>query len=302
MSKNILITGGSGMIGMKLSGLLIDKGHNVAHLTRSKSADHPYRQFEWDVKNGFIEEGAMTYADIVIHLAGAGVADKRWSDERKRTIIDSRTKTADLLFQQLKNRESCHIDKFISASAIGYYGMYTGTELLSEEDDAGQDFLAEVVVKWEAAADKFKELDIAVSKLRVGIVLAKEGGALPQLAKPIKFGLGAPLGSGGQMMSWVHLEDICGMFLHLVEHDIEGTFNGVAPRPVSNQEMTKAVAKVLGKPLWLPNVPSFAMKLALGEMAGIVLGGNHVSCEKMVNAGYQYKYDDLSNALTAIYN
>lgn len=302
MSKHILITGGSGMIGMKLSGLLKEKGYSVAHLTRSKNNNSPYQQFEWDVDKAYLEEGALNFADIIIHLAGAGVADKRWTENRKKVIIESRTKTAELLYNKLKESSNHQPERFISASAIGYYGMYTGDELLPEDHKPGEDFLAEVVQKWEAAADQFTDLQIPVSKLRVGVVLAKEGGALPQLAKPIKFGVGAALGSGKQYMSWVHIDDICHMFLHLLETEAEGVYNGVAPRPVTNKAMTKAVANKLNKPLWLPNVPGFLMKLALGEMAGIVLGGNKVSSEKLEDTGYRYQFDKLDSALQDIYN
>lgn len=289
------------MIGMQLSTLLAGKGYQIAHLTRKKNAAHLYRQFEWDVDSDYLEDGALAFADIIIHLAGAGVADKRWTADRKQLIIDSRTETAGLLYRKLRANEELSIDKFISASAIGYYGMYTGDTLLHEDHQAGDDFLAEVVVKWEAAADQFNEFGIPVSKLRVGVVLAKEGGALPQLAMPIKFGVGAALGSGKQMMSWIHIDDICAMFLKLVEEDHIGVFNGVAPEPVSNRMMTKSVAKVLAKPLWLPNVPGFVMKLMLGEMAGIVLGGNNVSSEKLQKSAYQYKYASIKHALEGIY-
>jgi hypothetical protein len=202
----------------------------------------------------------------------------------------------------LKANEELSIDKFISASAIGYYGMYTGDTLLQEESPAGEDFLAEVVIKWEAAADQFKELGIPVSKLRVGVVLSIDGGALPQLAMPIKLGFGAALGSGKQLMSWIHIDDICEMFIHIVDKNLVGTYNGVAPEPVNNQQMTKEVAQVLSKPLWLPKVPAFAMKLALGEMAGIVLGGNKVSADKIRDSGYKFKFSKLGKALSAIYS
>jgi len=302
MMNNILITGGTGLIGMKLSELLTSKGYQVAHLTRNKQQNPKFKQFEWDIANEVIEDGALKFAHVIIHLAGAGVADKRWTAERKQTIIESRTKSADLLFKELQKEKEHTVQQFISASAIGYYGMYTGNTLLREDHKSGDDFLAEVVVKWENAADQFQSLGLPVSKLRVGVVLAKEGGALPQLAKPIKLGVGAALGSGDQYMSWVHIDDICQMFLHLLENNLNGTFNGVAPQPVTNKEMTKAVANELDKPLWLPNVPGFVMKLVLGEMAGIVLGGNKVSSEKIIDTDYVYVHPELKEAISTIYN
>lgn len=289
------------MIGMKLSHLLADNGFEVSHLTRSKSDKNSFKQFNWDIGSDTIEAGALETADAIIHLAGAGVADKRWTDERKKIIIESRTKTADLIFNKLKALQEHKVKQFISASAIGFYGMYTGAELLKETHRRGDDFLAEVVVKWEAAADQFTDLGLLVSKLRIGVVLAAEGGALPQLAKPIKLGVGAALGSGDQYMSWVHIDDICNMFLHLLTKEMKGTFNGVAPEPVTNKEMTEMVAKTLEKPLWLPNAPEFALKLAFGEMAGVVLGGNKVSNEKIAASGYSYAHGSLEEALAAIY-
>lgn len=303
MPKNILISGGSGMLGMRLSSLLTEKGFHVSHLTRNKNSNHPYKQFEWDIEQGKIETGALLEADIIIHLAGAGIADKRWTKSRKKVIINSRTETANLLFKKINElNEDQRPERFISASAIGYYGMYTGKTKLTEDSDAGDDFLSEVVTKWEEAADQFGQLGLKVSKLRIGIVLSADGGALPQLAKPVKFGVGAPLGSGNQYMSWVHIDDICSMFHFLIEKNLTGVFNGVSSNPLTNKQMTNAVAKVLDKPLWLPNVPSFAMKLVLGEMAGIVLGGNYVLNDKIINNGYELQYSDLETALKAIYD
>ena len=303
MAKNILISGGSGLVGMQLSALLSKEGFEVRHLTRSKDAKNPYKQFEWDVSKGYLEEGALENIFSVIHLAGAGVADSRWTDSRKKVIIESRTKTADLLYDQIAAMEAAdRPEKFISASAIGYYGMDTGEKLLDENSPAGNDFLAEVVVKWEAAADRFEQLNMPVSKLRIGVVLSEEGGALVQLARPVKFGFGAALGSGDQYMSWIHIDDICGMLYAMVAEDMPGTYNGVAPHPVSNKEMTKAVAKELNKPLWLPKVPGFVLKLAMGEMAGIVLGGNKVSAEKIMQSPYDIKYKRVEEALKANYN
>jgi hypothetical protein len=299
MSNKILITGGSGLIGMELSSLLTDKGYEIAHLTRKKELNFPYKQFEWNIEKEEIDQKAIVFADVIIHLAGAGVADEKWTDERKKLILESRTNTTNLLKSAISKGSTKH---FICASAIGYYGMDTGGKLVDEETVAGNDFLAEVTKKWEETANAIAEDGIKTSKVRIGVVLTDKGGALPQIAQPIKLGVGAALGSGKQYMSWIHIKDLCGIFVHIMKENLSGTYNGVAPNPVTNKELTRAVAKQLGKPLWVPNVPPFAMKLLLGEMAAMVLGGNKVSAQKILSSGYTFQYPQVKNALKEIYN
>jgi uncharacterized protein (TIGR01777 family) len=299
--KNILITGGSGLVGTELSSLMKEKGYEVAHLTRNKKNNYPYQQFEWDINNQKIDKEAIQFADVIIHLAGAGVADKRWTDARKKVIVESRTESASLLYNTIKNMPEEAPEHFISASGISYYGMDTGDKQVDENSASGNDFLAEVCKKWEASANQFESLGIAVAKIRIGIVLSDKGGALPQLAQPIKLFTGAPLGSGKQWMSWIHLEDLARLFLHVLENKLTGVYNGVGINPATNKEVTKAVAKVLNKPLLLPNVPNFAMKLILGEMAQMVLGGNKVSAEKTLSSGFKFKFEQLDEALEDIY-
>jgi uncharacterized protein (TIGR01777 family) len=299
--KKVLITGGSGLVGTELSALLKDKGYQVAHLTRTRKSKYPYEQFVWDIEKQEMEEEAIHFADVVIHLAGAGVADKRWTDERKKIILESRTKSASLLHKTIAKMPDVAPKHFISASAIGYYGMDTGDKLMDEKSAAGNDFLAEVTKKWEASVDEFQSLEIPTAKIRIGIVMTNKGGALPQLAQPIKLLAGAPLGSGKQWMSWIHIDDLTRLFLHVLENKLTGVYNGVGTEPATNKEVTKAVAKVLNKPLILPNVPAFAMKLLLGEMAQMVLGGNKVSAKKTLDAGFEFKFEQLDEALEDIY-
>ncbi|MEO1255431.1 MAG: TIGR01777 family oxidoreductase [Bacteroidota bacterium] len=293
--KTILITGGTGLVGTHLSQLLADKGYTVTHLSRNPT-QKSYQTFYWDIKKKAIDQEAITSADAIIHLAGAGVSDKRWSASYKKEIYDSRIDSTRLLKEQVEKLNP-NLKHFISASAIGYYGWDSGEALMDENADKGPGFLADVVEDWEKEADKFTHLGVSVSKVRIGIVLSTEGGALVELMKPIKFGVGAPLGSGDQYMSWIHLNDLCGVFAHLLENKIAGTFNGVAPSPVSNKVFTKAVAKELNKPLWLPNVPKFALRLIVGEMANILVGGNRVSSEKIGDAGYKFQFEALDKAL-----
>jgi uncharacterized protein (TIGR01777 family) len=300
--KKVLITGGSGLVGTELSGLLKEKGYDVAHLTRSRKKNYPYKQFEWDIEKQILEEDAIRFADVIIHLAGAGVADKKWTTERKKVIVESRTQTADLLYKTISKIPQEAPEHFISASAVGYYGMNTGDKQVDESTDAGNDFLAEVTKKWEASADQFETLQIPTVKVRIGIVITDKGGALPQLAQPIKLFAGAPLGSGKQWMSWIHLKDLARLFFHIMENKLTGVYNGVGVAPSTNKEVTKAVAKVLDKPLILPNVPAFAMKILLGEMAQMVLGGNKVSAEKTLNSGFEFEFESLDDTLKDIYD
>lgn len=295
--QHILITGGSGLIGNSITELLQEKGKEVAWLSRNPEK-YSQKSFFWDPDEGKLDPDALYWADAIIHLAGAGVADKRWTDRRKQEILDSRVNGSNLLFQELQKVR----DKpkaFISSSAVGYYGFDTGDRLVFEGDPPGRDFLAEVVRKWEAATEKIQELKIRTVLLRVGIVLAKDGGALAELLKPP---VAAPLGSGNQYMSWIHLKDIARMFVHALENQgISGLYNAVGPVPVTNSVLTRKAARLSGKPFLNIGVPAFGIKLALGEMAQMVLGGNRVSSEKMEGTGFEFTYGDLHQALTDLF-
>jgi len=296
MSKQILITGASGLVGTRLTELLIQKGHRVSHLSRSaKEGNVP--SFVWNVDKEYIDPNALNNIDTIIHLAGANVGEKRWSKKRKKEILESRTASTRLLFNQLKQNEN-EIKTFISASGISWYGLHLTDQLFTEEVSPAHDFLANVAVEWGAEADKLKSLGIRVVKIRTGLVLSKNDGALEQIVKPIKFYVGSPLGSGQQYMSWIHIDDLCKIYIKAVEDErMEGVFNGVAPHPVTNKEVTAIIAKILSRPLWLPAVPSFALRLALGEMANLVIYGSNVSSKKIEQAGYQFQFAQLEDAL-----
>ncbi|MEO9872339.1 TIGR01777 family oxidoreductase [Ekhidna sp.] len=293
--KTVLITGGTGLVGTQLSELLTSKGYTVTHLSRNPT-QKGYQTFYWNVKKMEIDDEAITSADAIIHLAGAGVSDKRWSAEWKKEIYDSRIDSTRLLKEKVAELNP-KLKHFTSASAIGYYGWDSGDKLVDEESEKGDGFLADVVEDWEKEVDTFKELDIKISKVRIGIVLSERGGALVELMKPIKFGLGAPLAPGDQHMSWIHIQDLCGIFAHTLENSVEGIFNGVAPSPHTNKEFTKSVANQLNKSLWLPNVPKFALRLIVGEMADILVGGNRVSSRKIEEAGFNFQFVSLNSAL-----
>lgn len=300
MKKHILITGASGLIGTRLTELLLKNGYAVSHVGRSRRVDK-VQSFVWDVRKHVIEPGAFKGITTVVHLAGAGVAEKRWSAERKKEILESRTKSSNLLYDELKKGHH-HVTAVISASAIGYYGINDNEVVYTEDSPAGNDFLADVTRQWEESIDKIKSLGIRVAKMRIGIVLSNKGGTLKELEKPIKLLAGAPLGSGKQEVSWVHIDDVCGMFIKAIEDDsMSGPYNAVGPYPVTNQELTKEIAHVLKKPLVLPNIPGFILKMIVGPMAEIVLTGSKVSSEKIQTAGYVLQYQTLNQALTNLY-
>lgn len=281
-------------MGTQLSEQLTKDGHQVSHLSRTVGGSN-YPTFKWDLGKGFIDEEAFAGLDHIIHLAGAGVADERWTEKRKKLILDSRVDSVRLLYDYVSKLD-VKLKSFVSASAIGIYGGDTGDVLLKEDSPYGNDFLAEVVKSWEAETDTFNKLT-KVAKVRIGIVLSEKGGALPQILRQIKLYAGAPLGSGEQYLSWIHINDLCAIFTHVVSNNLEGVYNATAPNPVTNEVMTKAIAKTVSKPLFLPNVPAFVMKLMLGEMAQIVLGGNNVSDEKIIKTGFRFEYDQLQDAL-----
>ena len=296
MVKKILITGASGLVGQRLTELLLQKGYQASHLGRSKRGG-AVPSFVWDVEKGFLDSKAMNEVNTIIHLAGAGVADKRWTASRKKEILESRTKSTALLFETLKNEKNS-VTTVISASAIGYYGFGLRDEVFTEESKSGSDFLALVTKQWEEAVDQISSIGLRVVKLRIGIVLSEKGGALAEVSKPIKLGVGSPLGSGKQHLTWIHLDDLCEMFIKAIEDStMKGAYNAVGPEWVSNAEMTKAIAKVLKKPLWLPPVPGFVLKIVLGEMADMVLNGSKISSTRIQTTGFKFKFTKLDEAL-----
>ncbi|TXE14540.1 TIGR01777 family oxidoreductase [Algoriphagus aquimarinus] len=293
--KNILISGGSGLIGHKITQLLELKGYAVVWLSRSQQKQ---KSFLWDIEKQTIDPEAMEWADAIIHLAGAGVAEKRWTDERKKLILDSRIQSTRLLYDAV-DKATEKPNSFISASAVGYYGFSTGTSLMDETHKAGSDFLAEVVVAWENEVKKMEELHLRTVMLRIGIVLDANGGALGEMMKPP---VAAPLGKGDQWMSWIAIEDLARMFVFALEKTtLQGVYNSVGPNPATNQQLTQAAAKAKGKPYLGIGVPGFVLRLILGEMAAIVLGGNRVSSQKIQKAGFDFECPELNGALKEIY-
>lgn len=294
MTKKILITGASGLIGARLTSRLLDKGYQVAHLGRSKKSGE-VQSFVWNPAKGTFDAEAMNGVDVVINLAGAGVADKRWTAKRKQMILDSRIDSVNLLAEMVKDST---VETVIGASAIGYYGMSTDQESFEESHAPGSDFLSQVTHAWEKTYTQIEDQGKRLVNLRIGIVLAKEGGALQAIVKPIRYFAGAPLGDGKQMLSWIHIEDLCEMFLYAIENKhVNGVYNAVSPNPVSNKQITKTVAKEIKRPILLPFVPAFALKMVLGEMASIVLGGSVVSSKKIEASGFNFSFSEIEEAL-----
>ncbi len=286
----ILITGGTGFIGQALQSYLQALGHETRVLSRRDG---------WDISRGFLAEDALDNVDAIVHLAGAGIAEKRWTEARKKELIDSRVLSTALLAEALRTRKH-RVHTFVSASAIGYYGADSGNVLCTENTVPGQDFLSACTVAWENAVNEITNLRIV--KLRIGLVLGANGGVFPVLARPIRWFAGVILGKGTQGQSWIHIQDLVKMFACvLTDEHAQGVYNAVAPHPVTHAEMTKQIAAAYHRPVWWPKVPAWALRLVLGEMAVLVTGGNFVSSEKIQkDLQFTFTFTRLSEALKQI--
>lgn len=285
----ILITGGTGLVGSRLTELLEQSNHKVIILSRNPNAAN---EFKWDISNHFIDKKAFDGVDYIIHLAGAGIADKRWTEERKKVIIDSRVETANLLFNKIKEHK-ISLKGFISASGSNYYGAKTTDIIFKETDKVGDDFLGEVCQKWEQAALQFEALNLPVTILRTGVVLSKKGGALDRMKTPII----TPLGSGKQYLSWIHIDDLCSLYIKAVEGDFKGIYNAVSPDYQTSKTFSKTLAKVIKRPYLPISVPGFLLKLVFGELAVILLEGSRLSSEKIIQNNFIFKHLKLEQAL-----
>lgn len=292
----IVIAGGSGLVGKKLTQMLVEKGHEVAWLTRKSKQHTAIKQFEWDVNKQTIDKAVFDFAEVIINLAGAGVADKKWTDAYKKEIYDSRILSTQLFANALCEYKNT-VNTYISASAIGIYGNNTALNT-TENTPAAHTFLAKVCEDWETAVKPIENLGIRTGIIRVGVVLAKDGGFIKEVSTPINLFFGAALGSGEQQTSWIHIDDLCSMFIILVEHkNLSGVFNGVAPNPETNKKLTQLLAKQLHKPLILPNAPGFVIKLLFGEMGDMLLGSQHISAQKILATGFTFQFPTAQQAL-----
>jgi uncharacterized protein (TIGR01777 family) len=294
----VLITGATGLIGREIVKQCHSKGIKVHYLTTSKSKLNTasnYKGFYWNPSTNDIDHACFEGVSTIINLVGASIS-KRWTERYKKEILDSRTKTAELLQDTIKTHNYA-IKQVVAASAIGIYPTSLTNYYDESHTEVSTSFLGQVVEQWEKAVDGFKPLGCKVTKIRIGLVLANDGGALPEIIKPMKFGAGAAFGSGKQWQSWIHVEDLAAMFVFALEHKLEGIYNGVAPNPVSNQELTKAAACVLNRPLILPNIPKFAMKLVLGDMHMLLFESQRVCSKKIETKGFNFKFANLKPAL-----
>ena len=294
----VLITGATGLIGQEIVKLCHEKDIKVNYLTTSKSKivqEENYKGFYWNPKAKEIDADCFKEVVAIVHLAGATVS-KRWTPSYKKEILSSRTETTALLVSTL--RESTHtVKQVVSASAIGIYPDSLINYYDESHNEISSSFLGQVVSVWEQASDEFSKLNITVSKIRIGLVLSNKGGALMEIVKPIKFGLGAAFGNGKQWQSWIHIQDLANLFLYVLQNNLSGVFDGVAPNPTSNSELTKTAASVLHKPLFMPNIPKFFMKLVLGEMHILLFESQRVSSKKIADTGFLFKFNYLEPAL-----
>lgn len=294
----VLITGATGLIGQEIVKLCHAQEITIHYLTTSKSklsTEANYKGFYWNPNANEIDHKCLEGVSAIINLVGASIS-KRWTDSYKKEILESRNITAQLLQDTIK-AHNYQIDHVVSASAIGIYPTSLTNYYEEDTTQVSNTFLGDVVEQWEAAVDGFKTLGCKVAKVRIGLVLAKDGGALPEIVKPIKFGAGAAFGDGKQWQSWIHVQDLASIFMYILQYQLEGIYNGVAPNAVTNKELTKVAASVLQRPLILPNIPRFVMKLVLGEMHILLFESQRVSSQKIENKGFNFTYANLRPAL-----
>jgi uncharacterized protein len=301
--QTVLITGGTGLVGGALSRLLLDKGYRVIILSRSSavSSTKSFTQSNlsfahWNIKKQEIDIAALQAADYIIHLAGAGVMDKKWTAAYKKEIISSRAESAKLIVDSLKNNSN-KVKAVISASAIGWYN--TGENVHTEEEPADDSFLGETCKLWEESMEPVTQLNKRLVKLRIGIVLSKDGGALKEFMNPLRFGIAAILGSGKQVISWIHINDLCNLFVYAIENEqLYGAYNAVAPNPVNNKNLTITLAKKMKGKFYLPvHVPTFILQLMLGDRSIEILKSSTVSCKKIQDAGFNFQFKTIETAL-----
>ena len=294
MSK-VIITGGTGQIGKHLQNVLIANNHEVVILTRNPKKEN---EFRWNINEEYIDDNAFEGVTHIIHLAGAGIADKRWTNKRKQELINSRVKSTNLLLKKVKEL-NIELKGFISASGIGYYGAITSDKIFKENDAPENDFISKVCVEWEKSVHQFKELNIQVTILRTGVVLSKTGGALQKMNTPLFL---SALGNGKQFLPWIHIDDLCNLYVKSIENSyFKGVFNAVAPEHQTNKNFNKTLSKIIQKPVLLFKIPSFILNIFLGKMADMLVKGSRVSSNKTMEF-YIFNFPTLKSALNNIYN
>jgi uncharacterized protein len=298
--QTVLIAGGTGLVGSRLSELLRGRGYKVIHLSRRQNLDAEFPAYAWDIEKSTIDETALSQADYIINLAGAGIADKRWSAARKKLIIESRTQSTALLGRFIKEK-SLKIKAYLSASAIGFYGNRQD-DIMTEESSAGNGFLVESTIEWEKYVNEISSLGIRTIALRIGIVLTTKGGALEKMLISFWFRMGVYFGNGKQWFSWIHIEDVCNMFVWAIENEkVAGVYNAVAPNSLTNYDLTKAISDAKGGGYLMFPTPVFALRLGMGEMADVVLNSTRVSAQKVENQGFRFQFREIIPALRDLF-
>lgn len=298
MQETILITGASGLVGRHLSVLLNKNGYRVLTLSR-----HPKEKnaSSWDPENNVLDTEALSQTDHVIHLAGASIGDGRWTDARKKEILDSRVQSCTLLFRKCQET-GVRLKTFVTASAVGYYGTEEHEGAFTENDPAGTGFLAEVCQKWEQAADNFQKDGVRTVKIRTGIVLATDGGILPQMAMPVRMGFGFAFGNGKQFIPWIHIQDMCNIYLRAIQDQSwQGAYNAVSPESATNASFTKQLSAHFHRPFWPISVPAFPLKMVMGERSELLLKGSDVKPMRLTEQGFDFVYSNLNEALSGLY-
>jgi len=301
MGKNVLITGGTGFIGRYLTEKLLERDYTVSILSRnSKQNTDRVFYYIWDVDTQKIEEAAVNNADYIIHLAGENITEKRWTSKRKKEIKESRTKSTQLIFDTLKKLNK-KVEAFVSASGIGYYGALNGEGICTESTLPANDFVGTVCQEWEQSADLITGLGIRTVKIRTGLVLGKDEGILKKLNVIFKSGLGSILGSGKQYVPWIHIHDLCMMYIEALENKrMIGPYNATINDSTTNAIFCKSLALSYGYVIWLPRVPAFILRLYFGEMAAIVLTGRRVSSDKIKKQGFRFQFKNLNSTLKSL--
>jgi len=298
----ILITGATGLIGSELVKKLLENKHTVHFLTTSKNKiinNSNLKGFYWNIEQKEIDSKCMDGVEVIIHLAGASIS-KRWTNQYKNEILSSRIDSMDLIFKYLKENTN-QVKHFISASGTAIYPESFSTVYDETSTEMEDSYLSRVVQKWEEKAKSFEELGIKVAMLRTGIVLSNIGGALPEMVKPIKLGFGAIMGTGKQIQSWIHINDLVNLYTFILENNFQGVYNAIAPNIISNKEMTKDIAQALNKPLWLPAIPQFFMKFILGEMSYLLFSSKCISSSKVLHLGFQFEFATFKKAFMQLY-
>lgn len=297
MNAKVLISGGSGTVGKYLTSLLLSKGYTVSHLSRGHDQFGKVRVHRWDPGRGILDPNVFDGVDFVIHLAGANIGEKRWTARRKNEVISSRVDSARLILKVI-SENNIKIRAFISASGISYYGTITSEKIFSEDDPPADDFLGNTVIAWEDAAMLFEAEGIRTVSIRSAMVLEKNDSALLKILAPAKFGVLFETGSGKQYMPWIHVRDICNIYLKAIEDaSMNGPYNAVSPMHVTHHQFMKILSGVIRRPLFPVPAPAFMLNLIYGEMAGIILKGSRVASEKIRSTGFEFQFPDLKEAL-----